>query len=262
MRKIIAWMIGIVVFTVLPAYPAMRLPRNRAVILPVGPFVDYQDGVTPETAMTVTNITCELVRRSDAGGAGANPTLVINTTLTASGGSNDMVLVAGSTVGTYGLELTAAQLTTVGHYRLTLSDPDVMCPWFTDIIVEPNNVYDSDVSGTDVKQVDTTQILGTTLTEDVAGYLAAAFKKFFNVAAPVLTTEATVLTTTTVVDGTATWDDLGECLLAWMVGKATLTDNGTTNTLAFYKQNGSTVQFNVTSDLSTGARSSGGTIDP
>jgi len=176
--------LAMLVLTV-PAFSAIHLPRNRATILPVGPFVDFADGVTPEIAMTATNITCSLARRSDAGGVGANPTLVINTTLTATGGSNDLVLLAGSTTGLYGLELTAVQLATVGEYKLSLSDPDVMCPWFCDIIVDPNTVYDSlyagAAAGTDTLPVDVTQWLGTAVTAlsssaDVNGLIVSGSK--------------------------------------------------------------------------------------
>lgn len=173
------------------AQGAIRLPTNRAVILTVGPFVDFSDGVTPETAMTVTNITACLTKDSDAGGAGVAPTIVLNATLTASGGSNDMVHLTGDTVGLYSLEMTAAQLNFVGRGRLVLSDPDVMCPWWTDIIVEPNNVYDSTVAGTDYQQVDALQInsvaassvttinanLGTTQPVNYTGTGATAYVK-------------------------------------------------------------------------------------
>ncbi len=127
---------------VVPAQATIHLPTNRAAIITVGPLVDYQDAVTPEAAMTVTNITCCFTKDSDAGGAGTAPTIVINTTLTASGGSNDMVHLTGDTVGLYSLELTAAQLNFVGRGILVLSDPDVMCPWFKDIVVEPNDLWD------------------------------------------------------------------------------------------------------------------------
>jgi hypothetical protein len=171
-----------------PAWAEIHVPRNRAVIIPVGPLVNFADGVTPVLNVTPTNVTCELVRRSDAGGAGVAPTLIINTTLTASGGTNDLVLVVGSTTGRYGLELTAAQVSTVGEHKLTLSDPDVIAPWFDTLIVDPNTVYDSLRSGTDTLPVDMTQILGTAVTEaGGAGRLAASVSTWGDVATPVAT---------------------------------------------------------------------------
>jgi hypothetical protein len=149
------------VLALLPmCWGAMPLPTNRATIIDIGPLVDYSDGVTPITAMTATNVTICLIKRSDAGGSGTAPSLVINTTATASGGANDLVHVTGDTVGFWQLELTASQLNFLGCGRLTLSDPDVICPWWVDIVVEPNNVYNSQVSGTDTQQVDVTQMYG------------------------------------------------------------------------------------------------------
>jgi hypothetical protein len=168
-KTILALGVMSILFLPLLAWGEIHVPRNRAVILPVGPFVDFTDGVTPELALTATNITCTLARRSDAGGAGVNPTLVINTTLTAAGGTNDLVLLAGSTTGLYGLELTAAQLATAGSYVLSLSDPDVMCPWWIQLVVDPNRVYDSLGSGTDTLDV----ALGAEDIEDIAAGVAA-----------------------------------------------------------------------------------------
>jgi len=157
-----------------PTWSAIHVPRNRAVIIPVGPLVDFADGVTPELAMTATNISCTLARRSDAGGAGVAPTLVINTTLTAAGGSNDLVLLVGSTTGLYGLELTASQISTAGTYKLSLSDPDVMAPWFTDLIVDPNVTYDSLNAGTDYLQIDVAQWKGATAPANTGDAYAAS----------------------------------------------------------------------------------------
>jgi len=155
------------------AWSTIHVPKGRDVIIEVGPLVDFTDGVTPETAMTPTNITCVLTRRSDAGGnGGVAPTLVINTTLTASGGANDLVHLS---TGVWSLELTDVQINTAGIYSLTLSDPDVMCPWFTTLIVDPNAVYN----------------INTTLSETPeaggSGRLAAAISTWGDVATPVAT---------------------------------------------------------------------------
>lgn len=87
--------------------------------------------------------------------------------------------------GVYAMALTTSDLGTLGIGELilnkaTLSAAPVRLQIFS------ANVYDSFFS-TDKLQVDAVQILGTTLTESVGGYLAAAFKKLFDVAAPVLT---------------------------------------------------------------------------
>ena len=82
--------------------------------------------------------------------------------------------------------MTAAQTNRSGHGRLCINDDDVHCPVFHDLVFLEANVFDS-LYGTDILQVDLKQILGTTLTETVGGYLAAAFKKLFDIETPVLT---------------------------------------------------------------------------
>jgi len=67
---------------------------------------------------------------------------------------------------------------------------------------------------------------------------------------------------TTVVDGSATIDDLYECMLAYLLGEATVVDNGTTRTITFYKQDGSTAQYQYTASETDGSRSATGSIDP
>lgn len=89
-------------------------------------------------------------------------------------------------VGMYELVLTASDLSEVGVITVQLSKTTyVAAP--VRINVLPALVYDSLVGGTDALQVDLLQILGTSLTETSAGYLAAAFKKLFDVATPVFT---------------------------------------------------------------------------
>ena len=68
--------------------------------------------------------------------------------------------------------------------------------------------------------------------------------------------------TAQVIDGTATLGDLYACLLAFMTGKATITDLGATSTIAFYKQDGTTVKYEITSSDTNGSRASTGTLDP
>ena len=68
--------------------------------------------------------------------------------------------------------------------------------------------------------------------------------------------------TSQVIDGTATLGDLYECLLAFMAGKATVTDLGATSTIAFYKQDGTTVKYNITSSDTNGSRAATGNLDP
>jgi hypothetical protein len=199
------------------------LRQNTAIRVTVGPFIDKTDGITPETGLTATNE--HLTLMVDDGNV---PTLVLDANATASGGNNDMVHVTNDDAGFYDLELTAAQLNYVGRAMLSINYVTDHCPVFHEFMIIPANVYDSIVLGTDALDVSTiqlsgtactardigasvllssgsgtgqldftsgvvkanlAQILGTALTE-TAGYLAAGFKKFFNVATPVLTAES------------------------------------------------------------------------
>lgn len=166
----------------------MTIPirKNTAQIITVGPFLDKTDGVTPELSLTVTGCHITLVADTADGNA---PTLVIDADATASGGDNDLVHVTNDNAGYYSLELTAAQTNRNGHGRLCINDDDVHCPVFHDVVFLEANVFDS-LYGTDILQVDLKQILGTTLTETVGGYLAAAFKKLFDVETPVFTAQS------------------------------------------------------------------------
>lgn len=144
----------------------MQLLRtNTATRVTVGPFFDKTDGVTPETAITVTS--CKLTFIVDDGGV---PTLVLDTAPTASGGSNDMVHITGDDAGYYDLELAAANVNYLGRAKLAITDAATHCPVFHEFMIVPAMIYDAMVLGTDVLQADVTQLLGTAwLTPGTAG---------------------------------------------------------------------------------------------
>ena len=144
----------------------MRYVRsNTATRLTVGPFYDKTDGVTPETALTVTS--CKLTLMVDDGGV---PTLVLDTNPTASGGNNDMVHVTGDDAGFYDLELTASNLNYLGRAMLAITDAATHCPVFHELMILPAVVYDALVLGTDNLDVNVAQWLGTAAaTPTVAG---------------------------------------------------------------------------------------------
>lgn len=136
----------------------MRFLRtNTACRITVGPFFDKTDGVTPETALTVTS--CKLTFIVDDGNV---PTLVIDAAPTASGGNNDMVHVTGDDAGFYDLELTAANTNYLGRAMLAITDAATHCPIFHEFMILPAVVYDAMVLGTDNLQVDLTQVAGNT----------------------------------------------------------------------------------------------------
>lgn len=77
-------------------------------------------------------------------------------------------------------------------------------PWRGPTIqFSPANVVDSLVTGSDLLDVSLVQILGTALTE-TAGQIAAAFKKFFNIATPAATMDHLILVDTVTTATTAT----------------------------------------------------------
>lgn len=123
----------------------MRFLRtNTAVRLTVGPFFDKTDGVTPETALTVTS--CKLTLMVDDANV---PTLVLDTAPTASGGANDMVHVTGDDAGFYDLELAAGNVNYLGRAMLAITDAATHCPVFHEFMILPAMIYDSLVLGTD-----------------------------------------------------------------------------------------------------------------
>lgn len=138
----------------------MRFLRtNTAIRITVGPFFDNTDGVTPETAITVTDEKLTFVVDD------ANvPTLVLDTAPTASGGNNDMVHITGDDAGFYDLELTAANVNYLGRAMISLTNAAVHCPVFHEFMILPANIYDSFVLGTDLLDVSTTQFNGSAVT--------------------------------------------------------------------------------------------------
>jgi hypothetical protein len=125
------------------------LRTNTAARITVGPFFDKTDGVTPETAITVTS--CKLTLMVDDANV---PTLVLDVAPTASGGANDMVHVTGDDAGFYDLELAAANVNYLGRAMLAITDAAVHCPVFHEFMILPANVYDSLVLGTEFLGVD------------------------------------------------------------------------------------------------------------
>jgi len=117
--------------------------------------MDKTDGVTPETALTVTS--CKLTLMVDDANV---PTLVLDVAPTASGGANDMVHVTGDDAGFYDLELAAANVNYLGRAMLAITDAATHCPVFHEFMILPAKVYDSLVLGTDNLEVDDIQING------------------------------------------------------------------------------------------------------
>lgn len=117
------------------------LRTNTAVIVAVGPFLDKTDGVTLETALTITNERISLVAETDAGSA---PTIVLdNVTGATSGTSNDLNYITGQDNAMMQLELAAADVNRLGRMRLTITDAANHCPVFHDYFLLPQDIYDA-----------------------------------------------------------------------------------------------------------------------
>ena len=167
MIKRIAWLLVICCWLLAGQVSAQRdLTTNEAVKITVGPFYDSTDGITPETGLDVTTLTVELLRQYDDGSTPTRAAFVP----TASGGSNDMVLITSSLSADFSLELTAAQLNFTGFLRLRILDTDsasiAACPIFDSFRVTAANVVDAGY-GTDKLQTHTAEMTSNIITAAV-----------------------------------------------------------------------------------------------
>ena len=137
----------------------MILKTNTATRIPVGPLVDPGDFKTAETGLTVTGLSVQIYQTKNDG------TAVVRTQITpsASGGDNDMALVASSTDGMYDLELTAAQLNWLGNGRITFYDVDGFIVHWIDIQVVSAAYFDW-MFGSTIPDVNVTKVNGTSQT--------------------------------------------------------------------------------------------------
>lgn len=151
----------------------MELKTNTDYRLVVGPLVSYTDGHTPQTSVTVGSITAELFRMKN------DNTAVVRTalTLTASGGSNDMVPVPSNALGLYDLEITASQINWYGNGKIGFYDATGFLIHWMDISVVSADYFNWKY-GTTIPAVNTTQVNGTSQTAgdlaDMVGNLPSA----------------------------------------------------------------------------------------
>lgn len=194
---------------------AIEIPTNTALYIPVGPFLDKTDGISPELSVTVANSAITLI----AGAADETAPTIVLDSVAGNDGTNTLVHIANDDAGMYYLKLTASNNNRYGKGTLIIEDTDTYVTVFHEIqwvsvpyynwkygTTLPNvNVTqisgDSDAAdnlelaydgtgyagGTTKPQVDLVKILGTAPTEGGAGRLAAAFTKLLDVASPQLT---------------------------------------------------------------------------
>jgi len=121
--------------------------------------------VTPEVALTVANTAATLVAETDDNNA---PTLVLDS-VAGNDATNTLTHIALDGAGYYSFTLTAANVNRLGRAKLAFVGT-AHGTVFHDFLIVPANVYDAQVLGTDVLQVDVTQLLGTAwLTPGTAG---------------------------------------------------------------------------------------------
>lgn len=114
----------------------------------LGPFLDSTDGVTAETALDVTTMTCMLFK-------GVTASFL---TLSTSAGVNDCVHTTG---GYFNLELAGSNLSAIGRNRVAISVAGALPVW-QDIEVEIANYFQAR-HGMDRLQVDTRELGDSTL---------------------------------------------------------------------------------------------------
>lgn len=120
----------------------MRFLRtNTAVIVTVGPFYDKTDGVTIETALTITNERITLTADTDAGSAPTN--ILDNITGATSGTANDLNYITGNDAGIMQLELAAADVNRLGRMFLSITDAANHVPVFHEFMVVNAALYDA-----------------------------------------------------------------------------------------------------------------------
>lgn len=121
---------------------ALLLKQSTSVDVALGPFVDSDDGVTPLTALTITQPD---VRLKKNGGAWAQKAAAQT--------------LAHEENGWYEVTLDATDTNTLGLLRVAVHEAGALPVW-QDFMVVPANVYDSLVSGSDALDVSLIQWLG------------------------------------------------------------------------------------------------------
>lgn len=139
---------------------SVLLKQSTQVVISFGPFVDITDGNTYEVGLAGTGAnqlenTTTGIRISKNGGAlAARAATAVASTYDA--------------LGMYLVTLQTGDVNTVGVLRVAFNNATALTVW-QDFMILPANVYDS-LMGTDLLQIDATQLLGTAwLAPGVAG---------------------------------------------------------------------------------------------
>lgn len=125
------------------------LKQSTAATIKIGPFVDATDGVTAETALTISQAD---VRLSKNGGNMAQ--------------KNEANAATHDEIGIYDCPLDTTDTNTLGQLMVAVAESGAL-PIRDEYAVLPANVYDSMFS-TDLLQVDLTQIAGAAVSTSTA----------------------------------------------------------------------------------------------
>ena len=107
----------------------------------VGPFYDKTDGVTIETALTITNEKITLTADTDDGSAPTN--ILDNIAGATSGTANDLNYITANDAGMMQLELAAADTNRLGRMFLSITDAANHVPVFHEFMVVNSALYDA-----------------------------------------------------------------------------------------------------------------------
>lgn len=132
----------------------VHLKQSTAATVPMGPFLDSTDGVTPEESLTISQADIKL---SKNGGAFAQ--------------SNNAAGASHAANGHYLVPLDTTDTNTLGRLRVAITESGATPVW-QDFMVLSANVWDA-LYATDKLQVDLTQISGSTDNGTHLGTLAA-----------------------------------------------------------------------------------------
>lgn len=139
------------------------LKQSTSVDVPIGPFLDAGDGVTAETALTITQPDIRL-KKNDGNWAQKNAAQTLS----------------HEENGYYEVTLDATDTNTLGLLRLAVHESGALPVW-EDFLVVPAIVYDALIGGTEFLPVDSLKqewsISGTTLTAKKPDETTTAYTK-------------------------------------------------------------------------------------
>lgn len=167
---------------------AMWLKQSTAVEVPVGPFVDSADAVTPETGLTITPSDVLLKKN----GADWAP-------------KNEATNLVHESNGFYRCLLDATDTNTLGLLKLQIAESGALPVWDGYIVV-PANVYDSLVSGSDYLNSETAAMAAGVVTASAIGTDAIDADAIKADAVTKIQTGLSTLTSANVAN--AVWDEV------------------------------------------------------